>query len=120
MTTTNESSKPLGVASTEGLGLVKRLRLRASYFEAIGKDEHAAEVVAAADEIERLEFAERYALNLADAALSLWPRDCRLCANYTTASGGCVSAIRCVDSDQYKATPSRQFWEAQPIEPAPF
>ena len=55
-----------------------------------------------------------------DAALNLWPRDCRLCANFTTASGGCVSILRCVDSNQYKATAPRQFWEARPVEPAPF
>ena len=55
-----------------------------------------------------------------EAALALWPRDCRLCANYTTASGGCVSVLRCVDSSEYKATTPRQFWEARPVEPAPF
>lgn len=55
-----------------------------------------------------------------DAALNLWPRDCRLCGNYTTASGGCVSTLRCVDSNQYKATTPRQYWEAKPVEPAPF
>ena len=55
-----------------------------------------------------------------DAALNLWPRDCRLCGNYTTASGGCVSVLRCVDSNQYKATAPRQYWEAKPVEPAPF
>ena len=48
----------------------------------------------------------------ANAALNLWPRDCRLCANYTTASGGCTSAVRCVDSDQFQATTPRQYWEA--------
>lgn len=45
-----------------------------------------------------------------DAALSLWPRDCRLCVNYTTALGGCMSTVRCVDSDQYSATAPHQYW----------
>ena len=47
-------------------------------------------------------------------------RDCRLCANYTTASGGCVSVLRCVGGNRYRATTPRQYWEAPPIEPAPF
>lgn len=33
-----------------------------------------------------------------DAALNLWPRDCRLCGNFTTRTGGCVSVVQCVDS----------------------
>ena len=45
-----------------------------------------------------------------DAALNLWPRDCRLCANYTTSLGGCMSTVRCVDSDQYSATAPHQYW----------
>ena len=48
----------------------------------------------------------------ANAALNLWPRDCRLCANYTTSSGGCTSAVQCVDSDQFKTTTPRQYWTA--------
>jgi hypothetical protein len=47
-----------------------------------------------------------------EAALNLWPRDCRLCANYTTASGGCISTVKCVDSDQFRATAPRQYWKA--------
>lgn len=47
-----------------------------------------------------------------NAALNLWPRDCRLCANYTTSSGGCTSAVQCVDSDQFKTTTPRQYWKA--------
>lgn len=47
-------------------------------------------------------------------------RDCRLCASYSTASGGCVSVLRCVAGDRFKATAPRQYWEARPIEPAPF
>ena len=37
-------------------------------------------------------------------------RDCRLCANFTTASGGCVSVLRCVESDQFKKTTPHQYW----------
>lgn len=55
-----------------------------------------------------------------DAALALWPRDCRVCANFTTASGGCVAVLRCVDSSGYTPTRPRQFWEGRPAEPAPF
>lgn len=49
-----------------------------------------------------------------DAALNLWPRDCRLCANFTTKTGGCVSVVQCVDSMQFKATPPRQYWVLAP------
>lgn len=49
-----------------------------------------------------------------DAALALWPRDCRLCAHFTTKTGGCVSVVQCVDSDQYKATAPRQYWVSGP------
>jgi hypothetical protein len=49
-----------------------------------------------------------------DAALNLWPRDCRLCANYTTQTGGCVSVVQCVDSAQFKATTPRQYWISGP------
>jgi len=48
----------------------------------------------------------------ATATLNLWPRDCRLCARFTTASGGCTSSVQCVDSDQYQATTPRQYWKA--------
>jgi hypothetical protein len=40
--------------------------------------------------------------------------DCRLCANFTTKSGGCVSLVQCVDGSQYKATTPRQYWLAGP------
>jgi hypothetical protein len=49
-----------------------------------------------------------------DAALALWPRDCRLCANFTTKTGGCTSVVQCVDSMQFKATAPRQYWIAGP------
>ena len=42
----------------------------------------------------------------------LWPRDCRLCANFTTKAGGCVSVVQCVDGMQFKATAPRQYWIA--------
>ena len=45
-----------------------------------------------------------------DAALALWPRDCRTCAHFTTASVGCTSVVQCVDSAQFKATAPRQYW----------
>lgn len=41
-------------------------------------------------------------------------RDCRLCVNFTTKSGGCTSTVQCVDSDQYKATAPRQYWVSGP------
>ena len=49
-----------------------------------------------------------------DAVLNLWPRDCRLCAHFTTQAGGCVSVVQCVDSMQFKATTPRQYWIAGP------
>jgi hypothetical protein len=49
-----------------------------------------------------------------DSALNLWPRDCRLCAHFTTQAGGCVSVVQCVDSMQFKATTPRQYWIAVP------
>jgi hypothetical protein len=49
-----------------------------------------------------------------DAALNLWPRDCRLCAHFTTKTGGCVSLVQCVDSMQFKATAPRQYWISGP------
>jgi hypothetical protein len=45
---------------------------------------------------------------------ALWPRDCRLCAKFTTQTGGCTSTVQCVDSDQYKATVPRQYWVSGP------
>jgi hypothetical protein len=58
-----------------------------------------------------------------DAALNLWPRDCRLCANYRdglTHAAHCVSVLRCEDSSAYRATQPVQFWEKRPVEPVPF
>jgi hypothetical protein len=58
-----------------------------------------------------------------DAALALWPRDCRLCAHFRdglTHAAHCVSALRCEDSSAYQATQPVQFWEKRPAEPAPF
>lgn len=49
-----------------------------------------------------------------DAALNLWPRDCRLCAQFTTKTGGCTSLVQCVDSMQFKATAPRQYWRSGP------
>lgn len=47
-------------------------------------------------------------------------QDCRLCTRHTTASGGCVSALRCVGGDRFQPTQPRQLWEAPPPDPAPF
>lgn len=47
-------------------------------------------------------------------------RDCRTCRNFTTRSGGCVSVLRCVDGSGYKRQGRFQYWEAAPVEPAPF
>ncbi len=66
----------------------------------------------AADVAAWIEAAMLAAANARDAALNLWPRDCRLCANYTTQTGGCVSVVQCVDSVQFKATTPRQYWIA--------
>ena len=40
----------------------------------------------------------------------LGPLDCRLCSRYTTASGGCVSLVRCVDGAQFRATTPKRYW----------
>ena len=58
-----------------------------------------------------------------DAALALWPRDCRLCAHYRdglTHAAHCVSVLRCEDSSAYRATQPVQFWEQRPAGDAPF
>lgn len=36
--------------------------------------------------------------------------DCRTCRHYTTASGGCLSVLRCVDGVAYQRAGIRQFW----------
>lgn len=36
--------------------------------------------------------------------------DCRTCRHYTTASGGCLSVIRCVDGVAYQRAGIRQYW----------
>lgn len=61
---------------------------------------------------DRHELRTLYDQTTLDAALNLWPRDCRLCANFTTQAGGCVSVVQCVDSMQFKATTPRQYWIA--------
>ena len=47
-------------------------------------------------------------------------RDCRTCRNFTTRSGGCVSVLRCVDGSGYKRQGRFHYWEAAPLDPAPF
>ena len=36
--------------------------------------------------------------------------DCRTCRHYTTASGGCLSVLKCVDGVAYQRAGIRQFW----------
>ena len=58
-----------------------------------------------------------------DAALALWPRDCRLCAHYRDGlkhAAHCVSVLRCEDSSAYRATQPVQFWEKRPAGEVPF
>ena len=47
-------------------------------------------------------------------------RDCRTCRNFTTRSGGCVSVLRCVDGSGYQRQGQFQYWEAAPLDQAPF
>lgn len=42
-------------------------------------------------------------------------RDCRLCANFTTASSGCVSVLQCIDSDRFKETAPRTYWQVRAL-----
>lgn len=37
--------------------------------------------------------------------------DCRLCQHFTTMTGGCISAVLCVDARQYKPTTPRRYWK---------
>ena len=39
-------------------------------------------------------------------------QDCRLCAHYTTDTGGCMAIVQCVRGAQFKATAPRQYWIA--------
>jgi len=41
-------------------------------------------------------------------------QDCRLCAYFTTQTGGCTSVVQCVDSMQFTATPPRRYWKESP------
>jgi hypothetical protein len=49
-----------------------------------------------------------------DALAKQVPQDCRLCANYTTATGGCTSVVQCVDASQFRGTSPRRYWTAAP------
>ena len=55
-----------------------------------------------------------------DGAALLDARDCRTCRNFTTRSGGCVSVLRCVDGSSYQRQGRFQYWEAAPLDQAPF
>ena len=37
--------------------------------------------------------------------------DCRICARFTRASGGCLSTVNCVNADQFQATRPHQYWK---------
>jgi hypothetical protein len=37
--------------------------------------------------------------------------DCRTCRHHTTATGGCVSVLRCIDGSAYQQAGVRQCWE---------
>jgi len=51
---------------------------------------------------------------VADALEKQVPQDCRLCANYTAATGGCTSVVQCVDASQFRGTLPRRYWTAAP------
>lgn len=42
--------------------------------------------------------------------LAIQSRDCRICARFVTASGGCASTVQCVDASQFRPTAPRQYW----------
>jgi hypothetical protein len=87
-------------AQENALGFLRQISEQQAY----EINQQAATIAEQAREIEALRAD-------ATAALNLWPRDCRLCANFTTATGGCTSTVQCVDSDQYRATRPRQYWK---------
>lgn len=103
--TTNDST-PLAFGSTVGLGPDERAKLDALL-------DHIYEYGTAAEGV------TRRAADLCAAARAA-ARDCRTCAHHTYASGGCVSALRCVGGDRYQPTQPRQLWEQRPPKPAPF
>lgn len=40
-----------------------------------------------------------------------WRLDCRTCRHHTTATGGCISVLRCIDGSSYQEAGVRQCWE---------
>ena len=120
--TMNDDATPAKVRLTDGLGLaperaaVERLMKRCQIGVGPRQMGEAHDIMAECYgtlgrqqiEIEQLRAA------LLDA------RDCRTCRNFTTRSGGCVSVLRCVDGSGYQRQGRFQYWEAAPLDPAPF
>lgn len=40
-----------------------------------------------------------------------WRIDCRTCRHYTTATGGCISVLRCIDGSSYQQAGVWKLWE---------
>lgn len=106
----NDDATRAKVRLTEGLDPVRKaldgLAFAAYEAGAVGE----TTLGDSADVAAWIAYAMREAEAARNAALNLWPRDCRLCANFTTKSGGCTSVVQCVDSMQFKATAPRQYW----------
>ena len=108
-----ESAQPLAFGSTAGLG-------PAFLHARNGGAAYPADLVRTWPERNRARFVvPLYDQDALDAAVAA-ARDCRTCAHHTYASGGCVSALRCVGGDRYQPTQPRQLWEQRPTKPAPF
>lgn len=101
-----EGAGPCGSEFSAGLGPDERAKLDALL-------DHIYEYGTTAEGV------TRRAADLCAAARAA-ARDCRTCAHHTYASGGCVSALRCVGGDRYQPTQPRQLWEQRPPKPAPF
>lgn len=112
--TDGEGSEPLRAPLSDLLGHVRKALdgLAFAAYEAGAAGEPA--LGDCADVADWIGYVMREATAARDAALNLWPRDCRLCAHYTTQSGGCTSLAQCVDSAQFKATAPRQYWISGP------
>lgn len=110
--TMNDDATPAKVRLSEGLAPVRKaldgLAFAAYEAGAVGE----TTLGDSADVAGWIAYAMREAEAARNAALNLWPRDCRLCAHFTTKSGGCTSVVQCVDSMQFKATAPRQYWVA--------
>lgn len=107
-----DQATPAKVRLTDGLGpLVERLLNEADLCRNDGADDIAALLDEAVAEIGVLRSANITWGKVVEA----W-RDCRTCRNFTTASGGCVSVLRCVDGSAYTRQGVVQMWEAAPVD----